>query len=280
MEPKAATGEMLKKARLQQKITLDDISASTRINRKFLAEIEGGTTPEIPTIYLRAFLRAFAEHVGLDAAVVLNEYFKEIPPPAPPVVEEPLQRAFAEAVPRSRPTAPKEPPSSAQRQVKILLLLSVAIIGALAILIYWLHEQHSGPATQEISFTDIVKENEMKQKAAGIAKDSVRSVPAPKPKPPRPDSLSLAAVAGDSVWIRIVIDSVVTKEYLLTPKLRLQWKAKRDFVVSVGNASSISLTLNGMKVGPVGKPTKPVQQLRINWDTWERIQLESVKKEK
>ena len=279
MESKTTIGDMFKQARMQRKITLEDIASSTRINQKFLSEIEEGIMPDIPKTYLRAFLRNFAEQVGLDSAAILKEYFAEIPPPPPPQ-GEPSPVQFDVQNFRPKPAAPKESQSSSQRQVKVLFVLSVAIIGTLAILVYWLHEQQSGPPTQEISFMDAVKENEATLKSGVTKKDSVASAPEAKIKFQRPDSLSLEAVASESVWVHIVIDSVLTKEYVLTPNHKLLWKAKHEFVISLRNAAGIVLTLNGARLGAFGKTKTPVTNVPVNWQTWEKLQAVNVKKDK
>lgn len=274
MESKTAIGEKLKQARTHQKITLDDIASSTRINRSFLSDIEDGKVPDVPPTYLRAFLRTFSEYVGLDPAPILKEYFAEPPPPPPPPQAQAQKPLFeAEISPPRRPV-PKQASSSGQRQVKVLLVLSAALLGTLAILVYWLHEQQSGTVTQEISFMDAVKDNEKKQ--TPVKKDSAALRPV---LVPRPDSLSLEAVASESVWVHIVIDSLFIKEYVLTPNHRLQWKAKREFVISLGNAGGIVLSLNGARLGAIGKPRKSVRNVPLNWQTWEKLQQEGTKKD-
>ena len=269
---------MFKQARMQRKITLEEIAASSRINQKFLAEIEEGKVPDVPTTYLRAFLRNFAGLVGLDPANILKEYFAEISPP-PPQRQMPPGAFNVENL-RPNPATAKESQSSSQRQVKVLFVLSVAIIGTLAILVYWLHDQQSGPPTQEISFADAVRENESTPKPGIVKKDTLVSAPVPKMKVQRPDSLSLEAVASESVWVHIVIDSNLTKEYVLIPNHKLLWKAKHEFVISLGNATGISLSLNGTRLGAIGKAKAPVKNVPVNWQTWEKLQAQSVKKEK
>ena len=67
-----SVGEQLKAAREAKGLSLNDISQITRINRKYLEEIEQNITPQLPPTYVNAFLKAFAHEVNLDPKV-LNE---------------------------------------------------------------------------------------------------------------------------------------------------------------------------------------------------------------
>src|SRR6516225_3303967 len=66
-------GTRLRQAREAREISLENLAAATRINIKFLKEIDAGIHPQVPDTYARAFIRAYAEHVGLDPAALVKE---------------------------------------------------------------------------------------------------------------------------------------------------------------------------------------------------------------
>ncbi|CAM3948381.1 helix-turn-helix domain-containing protein [Cohnella lubricantis] len=78
-------GLLLRKAREQRGYTLDDIQEATKIRKRYLEAIEQGDYKVLPgSFYVRAFVKTYAETVGLDAEEVLRLYHKELPkPPAP-----------------------------------------------------------------------------------------------------------------------------------------------------------------------------------------------------
>ncbi|MBO7746586.1 helix-turn-helix domain-containing protein [Paenibacillus sp. MWE-103] len=87
-------GALLKKAREQRSLSLDDIQDLTKIRKRYLEAIEEGNYSVLPgSFYVRAFVKNYAESVGLDAEEVLRLYNKEIPSSVPeqPVIE-PVQR--------------------------------------------------------------------------------------------------------------------------------------------------------------------------------------------
>jgi len=88
-------GALLRKAREQRGYTLDDIQEVTKIRKRYLEAIENGEYKVLPgSFYVRAFVKTYAETVGLDAEEVLRLYQKELPKPvaADTVPAEPLAR--------------------------------------------------------------------------------------------------------------------------------------------------------------------------------------------
>lgn len=68
-------GSYLKREREFRKISLEEISAATRIKLAFLEAIEQDYYERIPAgAFLRGYLKAYAAHVGLDSADVLLRY--------------------------------------------------------------------------------------------------------------------------------------------------------------------------------------------------------------
>jgi transcriptional regulator with XRE-family HTH domain len=92
-------GDQLRQARQSKGVTLDDVSASTRIFKKYLEEIENGALPPMPMTYVRAFIRAYAEQVGLPGDELLQELVRRRSrraadvrgrcPPPPPAASRP-----------------------------------------------------------------------------------------------------------------------------------------------------------------------------------------------
>lgn len=76
-------GALLRKAREQRGYTLEDVQEYTKIRKRYLEAIETGDYKVLPgSFYVRAFVKTYAETVGLDAEEVLRLYHKELPNPA------------------------------------------------------------------------------------------------------------------------------------------------------------------------------------------------------
>lgn len=84
-------GEILKKARIEKGYTLDDLQQTTKIQKRYLEAIELGNTEILPgRFYARAFVKQYADIVGLDGEKLLDEYYQ--------VSAEEVSEEFAESI--------------------------------------------------------------------------------------------------------------------------------------------------------------------------------------
>lgn len=68
-------GDRLREARTAKGFTLDDLQAITKIQKRYLASIENEEYDSMPgAFYVRAFIKQYAEAVGLDADEMLALY--------------------------------------------------------------------------------------------------------------------------------------------------------------------------------------------------------------
>jgi cytoskeleton protein RodZ len=90
-------GVQLREARQARGLTLDQVSAATRVPAHTLDDIEENRFDRLPGgIFARAHLRAFAEEVGVDTGAVLEAYSRRrfgeseevLPIARPPAVEQ------------------------------------------------------------------------------------------------------------------------------------------------------------------------------------------------
>ncbi|WP_255573433.1 helix-turn-helix domain-containing protein [Anoxybacillus sp. ST4] len=73
-------GKRLKEAREQRHMSLDDLQEITKIQKRYLIAIEQGNYVIMPgKFYVRAFIRQYAEAVGLHADELFEQYAHEIP---------------------------------------------------------------------------------------------------------------------------------------------------------------------------------------------------------
>src|SRR5690625_53204 len=71
-------GEVLREAREEQGLSLDDIQEITKIQKRYLVAIEQDDLHALPgRFYARAFIKEYAQAVRLDPAVVLEDFDEE-----------------------------------------------------------------------------------------------------------------------------------------------------------------------------------------------------------
>jgi len=255
--------EELRKERESRQITLSDIAQRTRINIKYLQAIEQGAFDVLPQTYVRAFIKAYAEAVGINATEALKKYDIHSTP------EHKIETATTKDEARTylRPeTADQE-----LQQEKKMRMVTVSVILAVGLIILafylWNYFEMVAPSqtVKETAFQNVVKEQEMLQPQA-IAADTVDSTSMVKAEVPKVDSLVLRVVATDSVWITIIRDSLPPRSgYMLRGRYRT-YVARKGFSISVSDGGSIRLLLNGKEIAPIGEKGKRVRNARITAD--------------
>jgi len=75
-----AFGSRLRRARERREITLESVAASTKISRALLGSLEKGDASQWPKgIYRRAFVREYANAVGLSPDATIAEFLRLFP---------------------------------------------------------------------------------------------------------------------------------------------------------------------------------------------------------
>ncbi|GER68977.1 XRE family transcriptional regulator [Weizmannia acidilactici] len=73
-------GNRLKEVRKEKGISLDDLQEMTKIQKRYLKNIEEGKYDSMPgKFYVRAFIKQYAEAVGLQPEELFEEFKNEIP---------------------------------------------------------------------------------------------------------------------------------------------------------------------------------------------------------
>jgi len=254
-------GETLKKNRQEKQISLAQVSASTRINERFLEAIEAGDLSVLPQPYIRSFIREYAIATELLPDEALRAYDTAVQEstPVPPPDEQKPQHASAVLTEQQQ-----------AKLVSLLRRLSMPFAGLFVVLAVVMFLASSGStgtkkadAPAEVSFDRVVKESEaaLVKTQPAVNRASTSNIAATA------DSLFLEMTTNDSLWIVVVIDHDRSEEYLFPPKFHRRWIAKEQFSVTMGNAGSATFRLNGKELGMLGKPGAVVRNAVINEDT-------------
>jgi cytoskeletal protein RodZ len=139
-------GNVLKEAREGKGLSLDELQSITKIQKRYLIGIEDGNYSMMPgKFYVRAFIKQYAEAVGLDPDPLFEQYKNEIPNTYNEELPEQLSRV------QSRKSI--SPDTSRIFDVLPKILIVVFIIGATA-LIWYLIVQNAGDESKEPATTD------------------------------------------------------------------------------------------------------------------------------
>jgi len=115
-------GNSLREARLRQGLDFPEIEQGTKIRGKYLRALEDEQFDVLPAqTYVKGFLRSYAEYLGLDGQLYVDEYNSRF--------------VVGEEEPQSRPrrSAPPSRGVQVQSRVVLLTLLGIASVTALVI---------------------------------------------------------------------------------------------------------------------------------------------------
>ncbi|MER5705970.1 MULTISPECIES: helix-turn-helix domain-containing protein [unclassified Streptomyces] len=232
-------GRALQQARIAAGLTVEEVSASTRVRIPIVHAIEEDDFSRCGgDVYARGHIRTLARAVGIDPADLIEQYDADhggrpAPTPAAPLFE-------AE---RIRPE-PRRPNWTAAMVAAI-----VAVVGFVGFTMFDGNEAPKGTTTADGGPAPAP------EKATSAAK------PKPvKPAPPKPSESAIAAVPQDKVTVKLTavdgkswISAKAEDGNLLFDGLLLEGESKTfqddervDLVL--GNAGAIELYVNGKKV--------------------------------
>lgn len=121
-------GQQLKEARLARGLSLDDVQDMTKIRKRYLEAIEAGDYKVLPgSFYVRAFIKTYAETVGVNADELLNEHRQDVPAPQ---VEQTMEPVLQKR--RSRQTSERN-----SKWMSTALMWSFAILILIVIYMYF-----------------------------------------------------------------------------------------------------------------------------------------------
>ena len=128
-------GDILREARMRQKIDITEIEAKTKIRAKYLRAMENEEFDLLPgSTFAKSFLRTYAEALGLDAHRLLDEYRAQYEPreegDLPPLAGQPRGRASRD---RRDRRYDRRPPGRGAAIVAVILVavIVLAVIGLL-----------------------------------------------------------------------------------------------------------------------------------------------------
>lgn len=270
----ASFGENLRREREMRGVTLQEISAATKISVRFLLALEEEEFTKLPGgIFTRSFIRAYAKYLGLDEERVLAEY--HLVAQARPDVD--LSRLSV-----TNPEAKRE---TSRAPIFTLVLAVVLLGGGYGIFRYSRRaaeparsvptpapvppatpsaapaSEVSAPAPAPESGQPLAETSTASgPPAAGANAPNVAAPPAlARREPATPgiaaaeSGLVLQVAATERAWVAVDVDGKTALQQVLNPGEIHTLQAKESFDVTTGNAQGVVLTLNGETLKPLGR---------------------------
>ncbi len=274
----------LQQARIKNNLSLKDLSARTRIDLKFLEAIEEGNFSFLPELYVKAFLKEYANAAGLDPVIILKKYerareglpYEEEPVKQPAKPEKQKEVEPEEKVPANPEEKAAEKPEDKKekfREVKHSANQSNAvyskpptfdstaprrnetmpgnknsiIIGASilgAVILIGLIYLLFFNSSDQIVVPEKPYDEVVTESRQRYEETPGSTADSTQNTAMTTDSLNLLIQTTDTSWVRLILDNTKEEEFILFPNSQKSLKAADNFKITFGKSSAIKLQLN------------------------------------
>lgn len=232
-------GERLKRERELREVTLEEITAATRIGARFLEALENEDWNKLPGgVFNRGFVRSVARYLGLDEEGLLAEYDLAHAEQLPPVTEHQEKRI---------PSPPRWFPILMALGL-LIVLICVAIGAVFAWRYYAARRAAKQAAVSAAQVLDHASNAAAVPVPAMLPVLSAGEAPKPGPEP----QLDLLVSVSSPTLIRIEADDKLLLNANLAAGENRHFTAQDHFLVFATDSSSVLLELNGKTLPPLG----------------------------
>ncbi|MFC2160489.1 helix-turn-helix domain-containing protein [Acidobacteriota bacterium] len=252
MEP---IGTELKRERELRGITLQEIADSTKINIRYLRDLEEDRLENLlGSFFTKGIIRSYAKYIGLDENTILNGYYEsELHREEDPEEEE--------ETPQAKQTLPIK-----VKRILYSISLFLAIMTVLTILYIIFYEKPQGQQIEETPSTQTIQE-------------PVFTPPPERTVLEEKMEMVLDLTFIEETWIQIKVDGEMVINGLKLEGEKIQLIAKEFFVITCGNAGGITFTLNnkpGILFGGSGTVFNDLMITLENMETFIKQEEENV----
>lgn len=225
-------GQILRAERERQTLTIKDVEHATSIRALYISSIEEDNYKVVPgEVYLKGFIRNYANYLGLDGTELVNMYRESQVSVASPVEVQPTPTSSAH-ISNMNPVALLSP------KLVATVIVFVAAIG----IGFWAYGGQNKPSTPI--------ENKAPQTVDPIQQSAQTPVIPEKPANAKP--VYVQVKFSEECWTLATADGKEIYEGIPKINESFTWEAQNTLVIRAGNAGAIDVTFNGQPQGKLG----------------------------
>jgi transcriptional regulator with XRE-family HTH domain len=225
-------GRYLQAIRLEKKISLEKVSAQTRIGLSNLSMIEQEDLEGLPDeVFVKGFLRAFAGAIGADGDKAVRRYESRLD--------------IVQKIAVSEGSIGKSPPRMWWKLLISVILLA-GIIGLSIFGIAFFHTQPDTGKSHEQNIPADISPPTDSQNHPDVDPDAETGKAVA-------EKLVLKITVLEDTWLKVIIDEKDSTEYSLTSGDKLELQATTGYNLLIGNSGGVKIVLNDKPVPLAGK---------------------------
>ena len=269
-------GEELRRERIIRDVSLEEISAATKISIRLLTALESSDVSRLPApVYSRGFIRAYAKYLGLDPDEMINAYLADVAPEKKRDVADGGKGRLRSRFLRGRRAAGT---------------IVVSVTGILLILGLIVKPQRRPASTEVVPPREVAPVSFRNVAVSPGPSTAMQPETAPSPLPSEmAESLekadaslepvsarqdSLARTGGVKMilefdqdsWTQVYADGRSIFSGLIKKGTRREFDAREGFRLTLGNAGGVRVTVDGRALEPLGQAGQVVRNLPLPAD--------------
>ena len=234
-------GSRLRQCRTAQSLPIEEVAARTRIQARLLNAIEEGRLDQLPEpVYIRGFIKQFAEAVGLNGV----EFASTFP--------------MGSSLPLLRSTW-KHLPTAQLRPIHLYGVYILLVIGAVNGLSFLVRRSATPVAylndypqqNQQLPAPNTLPAMNLQQKLGDNKASEVTQ------RGQNGKSVQVGVTLKAKSWMRVVVDGRLEFEGFLPEGTQRTWAADEKVSVLAGNAGGVMVEFNNKSAQPMGAPGVP-----------------------
>jgi len=250
-DPQTA-GSLLRHAREQKGVKLEEAAKVTRIAKGYLKALEEDCYDRLPNeAYARGFLRVYAQFLGLRDDEVMGAYRRSVCSEIPDVVRD-----------ETLPVDDLTTGSSTTVRRRILLAVPVTVVFLALLFIFYVNQEKNASngetpitpkriADSAAGPTQPVPTGAAEDKPAITDVEQNEDVPFKAPVS-QGKGVILRLKALEDGSLDVTIDSMISQHYDLKAGDLIEWKGEKGFSIDLENAGGVEAELNGKMLAPFG----------------------------
>ena len=264
-EQQIQIGKKLRDARQAKGYTLDDLQQLTKIQKRYLIAIEDEKFDELPgDFYVRAFIKQYADTVGLDGNELLKEFNEQLPKAKTEEYSDHISQAVETRANRRKTVS--QGVSKVRQYMPTIIIACVIVIVLAAIWVTAIVRGHQDPSTKIDNSSVSVSGESRKKSSSSVKKSSTKTKKSTAIKLTEASrnnnsvTYNAASLKKDAklqiktsgrAWNSVTTDGTNALSRTMDANSTADVTIKRTtstVVITVGNASATTLKLGNKKI--------------------------------
>lgn len=264
-EQQIQIGKKLRDARQAKGYTLDDLQQLTKIQKRYLIAIEDEKLDELPgDFYVRAFIKQYADTVGLDGNELLKEFNEQLPKAKTEEYSDHISQAVETRANRRKTVS--QGVSKVRQYMPTIIIACVIVIVLAAIWVTAIVRGHQDSSTKIDNSSVSVSGESRKKSSSSVKKSSTKTKKSTAIKLTEASrnnnsvTYNAASLKKDAklqiktsgrAWNSVTTDGTNALSRTMDANSTADVTIKRTtntVVITVGNASATTLKLGNKKI--------------------------------